>query len=93
MLDTSSSLSVEFSFRASANALPDSLLRRWLALTFSFVIALMANEYQGQTGNILEHTYWHLGRKAASMMAPEACRSLPLKSASVMDVSMVTGLL
>ena len=36
-------------------------------------------------------TYLHLGRKAAmSMIAPEACRALPLKSASVMELSMVT---
>ena len=38
-------------------------------------------------------TYWHLGRKAASMMAPEASKVFPLKSASVMELSMVTGLL
>ena len=38
-------------------------------------------------------TYLHLGRKAPSMMAPEACKPLPLKSASVMELSMVTGLL
>ena len=36
-------------------------------------------------------TYWHLGRKAASMMAPEASKTFPLKSALVMDVSMVTA--
>ena len=36
-------------------------------------------------------TYWHLGRKAASMMAPETPSSLPLKSASTIDVSIVTG--
>ena len=37
-------------------------------------------------------TYWHLGRKAASMMAPEAPKYLLLKSASVMEVSIVTVL-
>ena len=36
-------------------------------------------------------TYWHLGRKAASMMALEAPSFFLLKSASVMEVSMVTG--
>ena len=35
--------------------------------------------------------YWHLGRKAASMIAPEACSHLPLNLPSVIDVSMVTG--
>jgi hypothetical protein len=35
----------------------------------------------------------HLGRKAESMMAPDAPRYFPLKSASTMEVSMVTGLL
>ena len=36
-------------------------------------------------------TYLHLGRKAASMIAPEAPRCFPLKSASVIEASMVTG--
>ena len=35
-------------------------------------------------------TYWHLGRKAATIIAPEARSSLPLKSASVMLVLRVT---
>ena len=38
-------------------------------------------------------TYVHLGRKAAAMIAPDIQRSLPLNSASIMEVSMVTGLL
>ena len=37
--------------------------------------------------------YWHLGRKAVSMMAPETPKPLSLKSALVMEASMVTGLL
>jgi hypothetical protein len=38
-------------------------------------------------------TYVHLGRKAATMMAPDAPRPLALKSASAMEISIVTGLL
>ena len=38
-------------------------------------------------------TYWHLGRKAATIIAPEAPNSLPLKSASVMVAFMVTACL
>ena len=37
------------------------------------------------------HTYWHLGRNAARMMAAEAMRPLPLKSASVILVFIVTA--
>jgi hypothetical protein len=33
-----------------------------------------------------------VGKKAESIMAPDAQRAFPLKSASVMDVSIVTGL-
>jgi hypothetical protein len=33
----------------------------------------------------------HLGRNAATMMAPEEPRPFPLKSALVMEASMVTG--
>jgi hypothetical protein len=36
-------------------------------------------------------TYVHLGRKAAAMIAPDAPRHFPPKSASTMEVSMVTG--
>jgi hypothetical protein len=35
----------------------------------------------------------HLGRKAESMMAPDAPRPFPLKSATAMVVSMVTDML
>jgi hypothetical protein len=38
-------------------------------------------------------THLHFGRKLASITAPGAPRPLPLKSASVMRVSMVTGVL
>jgi hypothetical protein len=38
-------------------------------------------------------TYVHFGRNAESMMAPDGPRPFPLKPASVMEVSMVTGLL
>jgi hypothetical protein len=38
-------------------------------------------------------TYLHLGRKAAAMIAPDAPRYFPPKSASTMEVSIVTGLL
>jgi hypothetical protein len=38
-------------------------------------------------------TYWHFGRKPASMIAPDMPRHLLLKPASVMRVCMVTGLL
>jgi hypothetical protein len=41
----------------------------------------------GQAG-----THVHVGKKAESIMAPDARRLFPLKSASVMDVSIVTGL-
>jgi hypothetical protein len=37
-------------------------------------------------------TYLHLGMKAATMMAPESPNPHPLNSASVIEVSMVTGL-
>jgi hypothetical protein len=37
-------------------------------------------------------THVHVGKKAVSIMAPDAQRAFPLKSASVMDVSIVTGL-
>jgi hypothetical protein len=40
-----------------------------------------------------QSTYWHFGRKAATIMPPDTPSALPLKSASVMVVSMVTGLL
>jgi hypothetical protein len=43
---------------------------------------------QGYSG-----TYVHLGRKAAAMIAPDTPRALRLRSASIMEVSMVTGLL
>ena len=36
-------------------------------------------------------TYWHLGRRAATIIAPEAPSCLPLKSASVIMVFMVTA--
>ena len=36
-------------------------------------------------------TYWHLGRNAAIKMAPEVPRYFPLKSASIIEASMVTG--
>jgi hypothetical protein len=39
------------------------------------------------------YTYWHFGRKPASMVAPDIPRHLLLKSTLVMMVSMVTGLL
>jgi hypothetical protein len=39
------------------------------------------------------YTYWHFGRKPASMVAPDTPRHLLPKSASVMRVCMVTGLL
>jgi hypothetical protein len=35
-------------------------------------------------------TYVHLGRKAATMLAPDLPRPFALKSASVMEISMVT---
>ena len=39
-------------------------------------------------------TYWHFGKKAATIIAPpEAPSSLPLKSASVMSVFIVTAFL
>jgi hypothetical protein len=38
-------------------------------------------------------TYVHLGRKAAAMIAPDVPRYFPPKSASTMEVSIVTGLL
>jgi hypothetical protein len=38
-------------------------------------------------------TYLHLGMKAATMMAPETPILHPLKSASIIEVSMVTGFL
>jgi hypothetical protein len=38
-------------------------------------------------------TYMHLGRKAPTTIAPDKPRPFPLKSASTMEVSMVTGLL
>jgi hypothetical protein len=38
-------------------------------------------------------TYVHFGRNAESTMAPDRPRPFPLKYASVMEVSMVTGLL
>ena len=39
------------------------------------------------------HTYWHLGRNAAAMIAPEALSCLPLRSASVMSAFIVTACL
>jgi hypothetical protein len=36
-------------------------------------------------------TYVHLGRKAATMIAPDTPRHFLLKSASTTEVSMVTG--
>jgi hypothetical protein len=49
-------------------------------------------------GYVQEHsvydTHLHFGRKLASITAPDVpTRPLPLKSASVMRVSMVTGVL
>ena len=41
------------------------------------------------TGSIF--TYWHLGRKAAIMIAPEAPSCLPPRSAWVMPAFMVTA--
>jgi hypothetical protein len=38
-------------------------------------------------------TYVHFGRNTESMMAPDGLSHFPLKSASVMEVFMVTGLL
>jgi hypothetical protein len=40
---------------------------------------------------IYQSTYWHFGRKAATIMPPDTPSVLPLKSASVMVVSIVTG--
>ena len=62
-----------------------------LLLMFRLVNALMAENISGVGQRGYSCTYWHLGRKAASMMAPEASKSFPLKSALVMDVSMVTA--
>jgi hypothetical protein len=39
----------------------------------------------------MTHTYWHFGRKAATTIAPEAPRVFPLRSAEVMEVSIVAG--
>ena len=36
-------------------------------------------------------TYWHLGRKAATIIAPDTPSSLLLKSASVMSAFMATA--
>jgi hypothetical protein len=47
----------------------------------------------GDIRSAYQDTYMHLGRKAESMMAPVTPRPFPLKSASTMEVSMVTGLL
>ena len=62
-------------------------------MIFAVTIALMAKNISGVGQRGYSCTYWHLGRKAASMMAPEAMRYFPLKLASVMEVSIVTGLL
>jgi hypothetical protein len=41
----------------------------------------------------VQGTYVHLGRKAASTLAPEGPRSFPLRSAEIMEISMVAGCL
>ena len=53
--------------------------------------ALMAKNISEVRQRGYVRTYWHLGRKAASMMAPEAPSFFPVKSTLVMEVSMVTG--
>ena len=45
----------------------------------------------GDIGPFGRGTYVHLGRKAASTLAPEGPRSFPLRSAETMEISMVAG--
>ena len=57
-----------------------------IALMVVWTVQVLANVYAGGV-----ETYWHLGRKAATIIAPETPSCLPLKSASIMTVFMVTA--
>jgi hypothetical protein len=87
---------MELVLSISARILPTSAVSRLFLLIFRLVNALMAKRISGVGQGIYIYiyicTYWHFGWKAATMLASWGL-SLPLKSASVIVVVMVTACL
>jgi hypothetical protein len=62
-----------------------------LLLMSSLINALLLEGVSADARKGYSGTYVHLGRKAATMIAPDVPRPFALTSATVMEISMVTG--